>query len=123
MKKGFTMVEVLLVIVIIGTLYSVITFNGTFAVDKASETSTLVDIGVYEIAISDVCYNNEITNMSELCGKLNETIEGQFQVYERNGYLESISRTNKNGEKYQIKTNNYTTYVISCGSVSRTIEV
>lgn len=116
------MIEIMLVILIIGILYSVVSFNGSFAVDKAANTSVAVDMGVYEIALSDAVYNNEITSLDELSGCLNSTIEGQFKVEKVGDHLESINRTDRNGYKYEIHTTDYETYIIKCGDVNKVVE-
>lgn len=124
-KNGFTLLEIMIVIVVIGILYTVISSNGLFAVEKASETATSVDIGVYEIALYDVFneYTLENNNIDFFCNILNSNLDMQFQVQVVDNHLESIYRENKDGYKYIISTSNFKDFDISCGQYSKEVNV
>lgn len=124
-KNGFTLLEIMIVIVVIGVLYTVISSNGLFAVEKASETAISVDIGVYEIALYDVFneYTLENGNLDFFCNILNSNLDMQFQVQVIDNHLESIYRENKDGNKYIIRTANFKDFYISCGEYSKEITV
>lgn len=53
-KKGFTLVELLIVIVIIGILFAVLISRVDFATDKARETGVKADMRSYQTAIEQV---------------------------------------------------------------------
>lgn len=124
-KNGFTLLEIMIVIVIIGILYTVISSNGLFAVEKASETATSVDMGIYEIALYDVFneYTLENNNLDFFCNILNSNLDMQFQVQVVDNHLESIYRENKDGNKYIIRTSNFKDFNISCGEYSKEVNV
>lgn len=124
-KNGFTLLEIMIVIVVIGILYTVISSNGLFAVEKASETATSVDMGIYEIALYDVFneYTLENNNLDFFCNILNSNLDMQFQVQVVDNYLESIYRENKDGNKYVIRTSNFKDFNISCGEYSKEVNV
>lgn len=124
-KNGFTLLEIMIVIVVIGILYTVISSNGLFAVEKASETAISVDVGVYEIALYDVFneYTLENGNLDFFCNILNSNLDMQFQVQVIDNHLESIYRENKDGNKYIIRTANFKNFYISCGEYSKEVNV
>lgn len=124
-KNGFTLLEIMIVIVVIGILYTVISSNGLFAVEKASETAISVDVGVYEIALYDVFneYTLENDNLDFFCNILNSNLDMQFQVQVIDNHLESIYRENKDGNKYIIRTANFKDFYISCGEYSKEVNV
>lgn len=127
MKKGFTIIEMMIVIVIIGILYSVISSNGFFAVEKASNTAVLTDIGIYKIAIADsidsLSYKDININMDVLCSEINRNIDSQFSVEVNNNNIESIGRVDNYGNKYIISTSDFLYFTISCGDIKDSISL
>lgn len=121
-KKAFTLIEIMLVIILLGILYTTISYNGGFAIERASKASINVDIGVYEIAITDVLDKYEVNNFDEISGYINDNIEGQFKVQVVSDHLESIGRTDKNGNRYEIYTEDFYTFKIVCGDVEKVIQ-
>lgn len=124
-KSGFTLIEVMLVISLIGLLSILLMSNGSFAVDKATKTSTLVDIGIYQIALEAVIRTSDQlpASLDDLANRLNNELDGQFLVNNQGAYIQSISRQNKNGDEYRIYTTDFSLYRIECGEYGKEIGI
>lgn len=124
-KRGFTLIEVLVVTILIGILVLITAFNGKFAVDKADETAGIVSVGVYQVAIESVIRTSDYTptSLQELADKLNSEVNDDFDVCVVNNHLESVSGTDRVGNKYKIYTDNFIDYTIECGNYTQKILV
>ena len=88
-KRAFTLVEVLIVIVIIGILFVVLVSKVDFSVSEAKEMSVTTDFLAYQLAMEQVCIKEKQlpSDMNVLRDKLNKYLEYDLMVNVQDGKL------------------------------------
>ena len=106
MKKAFTLVEVLIVIVIIGILFIVLVSKVDFSVSEAKEMSVTTDFLAYQLAMEQVCIKEKQlpSDMNVLRDKLNKYLEYDLLVAVQDGQL-ICDREDPWGNHYQFDYN------------------
>lgn len=106
MKKAFTLVEVLIVIVIIGILFIVLVSKVDFSVSEAKEMSVTTDFLAYQLAMEQVCIKEKQlpSDMNVLRDKLNKYLEYDLLVAVQDGKL-ICDREDPWGNHYQFDYN------------------
>ena len=106
MKRAFTLVEVLIVIVIIGILFIVLVSKVDFSVSEAKEMSVTTDFLAYQLAMEQVCIKEKQlpSDMNVLRDKLNKYLEYDLLVAVQDGQL-ICNREDPWGNHYQFDYN------------------
>lgn len=107
-KKGFTLVELLIVIAVIAILFILIISKVNFASDKAKDAGVLTDFRSYQIGLDQTLretgYDSE-TDLDKLVGTLNKNLDSKLRlIRESEGSMEyrSIAK-NPYGFHYVLK--------------------
>ena len=105
-SNGFTVAEVLLVVVLLGLLTVAVTRNGWFTLDRARESAAFADMSIYQITINEVMdeYSDKIDSLSSVVPYMNEKLQSSLYVTEGDGdTIISINDSISSGEKYKIE--------------------
>ena len=104
MKRAFTLVEVLIVIVIIGILFIVLVSKVDFSVSEAKEMSVTTDFLAYQLAMEQVCVKEKQlpSDMNVLRDKLNKYLEYDLLVNVQDGHL-TCSKEDPWGQLYEFE--------------------
>ena len=102
-RKGFTLVELLIVIAVIGILFVVLVSRVDFATDKARTTGAQNDIkaiqtALYQVALEDYGFSNDIDTLAK---RINENIDSELAVFVQDGIIKSKAE-DPWGTQYQL---------------------
>lgn len=81
-KKGFTLVELLIVIAVIGILFIVLVSKVEFATDRARETGVKTDFRSYQVALQTVGLEQQefTSDYYKLVNQLNENLDPKLEL-------------------------------------------
>ena len=107
-KKGFTLVELLVVIVVIGILFVAFISRIDFATDKARETGVKSDFRSYQTALEQVFreeagYKVGTTDGTKLMDKLNACLDSKLKLTASDETTGTVTATDPWGTVYTIK--------------------
>ena len=93
-KKSFTLVELLVVIVVIGILFSVLISRVDFAADDARATGAMADLRAYQTSASVVslAYNGFSDDLDTLADQLNSKLDSELHFFVVDDHLESKAK-------------------------------
>lgn len=92
--RGFTLLEIMVVVVIIGLLASVVMLNILPNVDKAKVTKTKEDIQSLELALKEFYLDNSKfpTNEQGLTALVTQPTDPTIKNWKTGGYIEHVSK-------------------------------
>ena len=105
-SNGFTVAEVLLVVVLLGLLTVAVTRNGWFTLDRARESAAFADMSIYQITINEVMdeYGETIDTLSSMVPYMNQKLQSSLYVVDTDdNTIVSINDSISSGEKYKIE--------------------
>ena len=102
-KYGFTLVELLIVICVIGILFVVIVSRVDFSTDKARTTGVQSDFRAFQTAAHQVAVEDGklVENIDLLAERLNANLDGELYIYVENDTLKT-DKTDPWGTYYQL---------------------
>lgn len=92
--RGFTLIEIMVVVIIIGLLASVVVLNILPNVDKAKVAKAKQDIGGLELALKEFYLDNSKfpTNEQGLTALVTQPTDPTIKNWKAGGYVERISK-------------------------------
>ena len=92
--RGFTLIEIMVVVIIIGLLASVVVLNILPNVDKAKVAKAKQDIGGLEVALKEFYLDNSKfpTNEQGLTALVTQPTDPTIKNWKAGGYVERISK-------------------------------
>ena len=121
-KKGFTLVELLIVIAVIGILFLVLVSRVDFTTDKAKTTGAKTDIRSLQLAVYHVGIQQSefVSDLNLLADSLNKSLDSKLTLRVQDDKLVSMSK-DPWGNEYILKYSksagtNGEIYILSAGS-------
>jgi general secretion pathway protein G len=101
-SRGFTLIEIMVVVIIIGLLASVVVLNILPNVDKAKVTKAQEDLQSIELALKEFYLDNSKypTNEQGLAALVTQPTDPTIKNWKAGGYIERVSK-DPWGNQYQ----------------------